>query len=226
MLNSLISFSSIIETSIDFRTYLICTAVSLILGILTAVITMFKNRCSQSFAVTLAILPAAVQTVIMLVNGNIGAGVAVAGAFSLVRFRSAPGNAREIGAIFSAMAIGLATGMGYVTLAVVFFAVTAAFTLILSALNFGETKGSLRSLKVTIPENLDYDGIFDDLFAKYTAKAELDRVKTTNMGTMFELDYSIELKSEEVPKEFLDEIRVRNGNLNITCGRRAEKEAL
>lgn len=226
MLDMLTSFSSIISTQITLPTFLICTAVSLVLGILTALVYMFRSRCSQSFAVTLAILPAIVQAVIMLVNGNIGAGVAVAGAFSLVRFRSAPGTAKEIGAIFLAMAIGLATGMGYVTLAVLFFIILAASMLILSLLKFGDTNQSERTLKITIPENLDYDGIFDDLFAQYTKKAALEKVKTSNMGTLYELEYKIVLRDEEIPKAFIDEIRTRNGNLNITCSKAAEREAL
>ncbi|MBQ2093300.1 MAG: DUF4956 domain-containing protein [Ruminococcus sp.] len=207
-------------------TFLICTAVSIVLGILTALVYMFRNRCSQSFAITLAVLPAIVQVVIMLVNGNIGAGVAVAGAFSLVRFRSAPGTAKEIGAIFLAMAIGLATGMGYVTLAVLFFVIIGAFMLLLNLVKFGDGDRAERSLKITIPENLDYDGIFDDLFTQYTERATLEKVKTSNMGTLYELQYSIVLKSKEIPKAFIDELRTRNGNLNITCSKVSEKETL
>ena len=207
-------------------TFLICTAVSIVLGILTALVYMFRNRCSQSFAITLAVLPAIVQVVIMLVNGNIGAGVAVAGALSLVRFRSAPGTAKEIGAIFLAMAIGLATGMGYVTLAVLFFVIIGAFMLLLNLVKFGDGDRAERSLKITIPENLDYDGIFDDLFTQYTERATLEKVKTSNMGTLYELQYSIVLKSKEIPKAFIDELRTRNGNLNITCSKVSEKETL
>ncbi|MBR3620748.1 MAG: DUF4956 domain-containing protein [Clostridia bacterium] len=226
MLESLINFTSVIDSVITIKSFLICTAVSLVLGILTALVYMFINRCSRSFAVTLALLPAVVQTVIMLVNGNIGAGVAVAGAFSLVRFRSAPGTAGEISAIFLAMAIGLATGMGYVTLSVLFFVIIAAAMMILNAVKFGNREGALRTLKITIPESLDYDGVFDDLFVKYTNKAELEKVKTTNMGTLFELQYTVSLKNPEMPKEFIDEIRVRNGNLNITCSKYAANESL
>ncbi len=226
MLESIFDFSSVITSDITRKTFMMCSAVSLVLGILTSAVYMFRNRCSQSFAVTLALLPAVVQTVIMLVNGNIGAGVAVAGAFSLVRFRSAPGTAKEIGAIFLAMAIGLATGMGYLTLAAVFFVIVGAAMLLLNALKFGNRDNSLRTLKITIPENLDYDGIFDDLFTRYTNKSELEKVKTTNMGTMFELQYTVSLKSPEMPKEFLDEIRTRNGNLNITCSKYMTGEAL
>ncbi len=218
--------NSIIDNQITISAFAICTAVSLVLGLGIALLCMYKSRYTQSFVVTLAILPAVVQVVIMLVNGNIGAGVAVAGAFSLVRFRSVPGSAREIGMIFLAMAIGLATGMGYVTLAVLFFIVMAVFVLALSVLRFGSSNEHERELKITIPETLDYDGLFDDLFQKYTCSAQLYRVKTTNMGTLFELDYHIVLKGERIPKEFLDELRCRNGNLNIVCGRVTSKEAL
>ena len=226
MLNSILSFTSVIDGVITPSVFFLCTAVSLVLGVLTALVYMFRSRCSQSFAVTLAVLPAIVQVVILLVNGNIGAGVAVAGAFSLVRFRSAAGSAKEIGAIFLAMAIGLATGMGYVTLAVVFFAVLAAAMLLLHAIRFGERDGAERTLKITIPETLDYDGVFDDLFRQYAKKATLEKVKTTNMGTLFELQYSIVLQTTEIPKAFLDELRVRNGNLNITCSKVNDKETL
>ena len=216
----------IIQTQITAQVFAICTAVSLALGLGTALLCMYKSRYTQSFIITLAMLPAVVQVVIMLVNGNIGAGVAVAGTFSLVRFRSAPGTAREIGMIFLAMAIGLATGMGYVALAVFFFLVMAVFVLALTALHFGGGDEHERELKITIPENLDYDGLFDDLFEKYTRSARLERVKTTNMGTLYELHYRVVLKTERIPKEFLDELRCRNGNLNIVCGRTAAKEAL
>ena len=217
---------SIIDIQITLPVFIICTAASLALGLGTALLCMYKSRYTQSFVVTLAMLPAVVQVVIMLVNGNIGAGVAVAGAFSLVRFRSAPGSAREIGMIFLAMAIGLATGMGYVALAVIFFAVMAAFVLLLTVLRFGGGNEYERELKITIPETLDYEGLFDDLFQKHTRSAQLYRVKTSNMGTLYEVDYHIVLKTERIPREFLDELRCRNGNLNIVCGRVTTKEAL
>lgn len=218
--------NSIFETGITINNFLLCTFVSLALGIGTALISKFKTKCTGSFAITLAILPAIVQLVIMLVNGNIGAGVAVAGAFSLVRFRSIPGTAKEISAIFLAMAIGLATGMGYITLGLIFFAVMAVATLLLTAINFGQNDTSERVLKITIPENLDYNGLFDDLFNTYAKSYSLDKVKTTNLGTLYELQYTIALKDNNVPKAFLDEIRCRNGNLNIVCGRATERELL
>ena len=217
---------SIISSGLTLSTFLICTLTSLVLGIGIAFVGMYRSRSTQSFAVALAILPVVVQLVIMLVNGNVGAGVAVAGAFSLVRFRSVPGTAREIGVLFMAMAIGLATGMGFVGLAVISFIIISAVILLLTATGFGKGPVAERSLKITIPENLDYEGVFDDVFAKYTKSAELVKVKTSNMGTLYELQYSIVLKGENVPKEFLDELRCRNGNLNIACGREIQKEAL
>ena len=218
--------SSIIDTTITVSTFLICTGVSLILGLLSAFVCKFKNQTTQSFLVTIAILPAIIQTVIMLVNGNIGAGVAVAGSFSLIRFRSAQGTAREIASVFMVMAIGLATGMGYITLAIIFFIVVALYQILLCQFNFGAIKDSERSLKITIPEDLDYEGVFDDIFEKYTKSAKLEGVKTSNLGTLYELKYDIVLKGNTVPKAFLDEIRTRNGNLNIVCGKVQMKEAL
>ena len=221
MLNSIIS-----GTEITTSAFLLCTAVSLVLGLGAAALNMYKAKYSQSFVLTLAMLPAIVQLIIMLVNGNIGVGVVVAGTFSLVRFRSANGTAKEIGSIFLAMAIGLSTGMGCLALAAVFFAVMAIFTLLLTTVNFGGRGADERELKITIPENLDYDGLFDDLFKKYTRSAELERVKMTNMGTLYELCYKIVLRDEHTTKAFLDELRERNGNLNIVCGRPVEKTAL
>ena len=218
--------NSIIETDLTLSAFLICTAVSLALGIGLALVSRFRARTTQSFAVTLAILPVVVQVVIMLVNGNIGAGVAVAGAFSLVRFRSAPGTAREIGVLFLGMAIGLATGMGYVGLAALTFVIVSAALLALTALHFGQHDSGKRILKITIPEDLDYEGLFDDLLAQYTTAHSLVKVKTTNMGTLYELEYRITLRSESIPKAFLDDLRCRNGNLNIVCGREIAKDAL
>lgn len=211
---------------ITLPSFLICTTVSLLFGVLAALLCLRQEKSSRSFALTLAMLPAVVQVIIMLVNGNIGTGVAVAGAFGLVRFRSAAGTAREISMIFLAMAIGLATGMGYVLIAALFFCIMAAFLLLLQQLRFGCEKENVRELKITIPENLDCDGLFDDLFRVYTYEAELERVRTSNMGTLYELDYKVILKDEHKIKAFLDELRSRNGNLNISCGRPVTKEAL
>lgn len=218
--------NSILGTELTLTSFLICSGISLLLGVGTALVAGYRSRSTQSLAVTLAILPAVVQAVIMLVNGSIGAGIAVAGAFSLVRFRSAPGTAREIAAIFLAMAIGLATGMGYVGLAVLLFLILAGAMLVLTVLRFGQKEDAGRILKITIPEDLDYDELFDDLFERYTTAHTLEKVKTTNMGTLYELRYRITLRQEPVPKVFLDELRCRNGNLNITCCREESHESL
>lgn len=224
MLNSM--FSSVLGTELTLTAFLLCTVTSLVLGIGLACVARFRAHTTQSFVITLAILPAVVQLVILLVNGNIGAGVAVAGAFSLVRFRSAPGSAREIGVLFLAMAIGLATGMGYLMLAVLAFVILSAVLLLLTATNFGQGGAAERILKITIPESLDYDGLFDDLFDEFTTAHSLTSVKTSNMGTLYELNYRITLPEDRIPKEFLDALRCRNGNLNIVCGRETLKEAL
>ena len=155
----------------------------------------------------------------MLVNGNLGAGVAVAGAFSLVRFRSAPGSAKDIGAVFLAMAIGLATDMGYLMFAALLLAVYGAASLAMVRLNFGRSGAGKKQLKITIPENMDYNELFDDVFAKYTLSSALTVVKTANMGSLYRLTYEIELKDARREKEMIDELRCRNGNLEISCGR-------
>ena len=217
---------TIISSNITLTSFLICTAVSLVLGICTALVVTYRSKSTQSFALTLAVLPVVVQMVIMLVNGNIGAGVAVAGTFSLVRFRSAPGTAKEIIGIFLAMAIGLATGMGYVALAALFFVIVAAFLLLLTTFGFCKGDEANRILRITIPENLDYEDLFDDLLKKYAKTYALDKVKTTNMGTLYELSYTLTLKTLSVPKEFLDEIRCRHGNLNVICSKATDKDVL
>ena len=211
---------------ISLSSFFICMAVSLVLGLGAALLAMYRSKCSRSFILTLVLLPSVVQLIIMLVNGNIGAGVAVAGAFGLIRFRSAPGSAKEIGLVFLATAIGLATGMGYVVIAAVFFIIFAMVWLSLTALGFGAGAADERELRITIPENLDYDGLFDDLFQTYTSSAELERVKTTNMGTLYELSYKVVLRDPNKTKAFLDELRVRNGNLSIVCGKPVTKDAL
>ena len=217
MLNTL--FASVITTTVNWQAILLCTLSSLILGIAATGIYCYKNMYTKSFVVTLALLPAMVQIVIMLVNGNLGAGVAVMGAFSLVRFRSVPGSAREIGSLFFAMALGLATGMGYIGYAVLFLIIVGFANLVLYSTKFASPRYVDRELKITIPESLDYDGLFDDLFQKYTAQHELLRVRTTNMGSLYELCYLVRLNDRQISKAFLDDIRCRNGNLNIVCGK-------
>lgn len=214
-----ILFGTILSAGLTAQGFLICTVVSLALGALVAAVYMFKNHSTQSMAITLALLPILVQSIILLVNGNLGAGVAVAGAFSLVRFRSAAGTARDITCIFLTMTLGLATGMGYVGVAVIVGVAVCALLLLYSLLSFGVKPCEEKELKITIPENLDYTGLFDDLFEQYTRHAELISVRTTNMGSLYNLHYHITLKSSEIEKELLDAVRCRNGNLDIVCGK-------
>jgi len=217
---------SVTNGGLTLQGMIICTVFSLIFGFAVAGIYMFKNDYSRSLAMTLVLLPAIVQVIIMLVNGNIGTGIAVAGAFSLVRFRSIPGTAREIAALFFAMAIGFVTGLGYIFYAFLFLLLIGGASLLLTRLSFGEDRNS-RRLKIKIPENLDYEGLFDNIFAKYTTRITLEKVATADMGSLFELTYSVRLKpSHNKPKAFIDELRCCNGNLNISLSRNRGGEEL
>ena len=217
MLNNI--FDSFISDTITPAAFFICTIASFILGAVIAAASMYRLKSSPSFVVTLALIPAVVQMVIMLVNGNIGAGIAVMGAFNLVRFRSIPGTAKEICSIFMAMAVGLATGMGYIAIAAVFTVMILLVNFIYLSLGLGKSRRVVKELKITIPETLDYTGLFDDVFDRYTSHAELIRVRTTNMGSLYQLFYHIVLIDADDEKEMLDVIRCRNGNLDIICGR-------
>lgn len=218
-MHNLISASASLTTAdgVSTNEFILYTLISLALGAVIAVVFSYKNKVSKGFSVTLAMLPAIVQVVIMLVNGNIGTGVAVMGAFNLVRFRSVPGSARDICSIFLAMAVGLAMGTGYAIIAVVFTAILCVVNIIYSLIPIGEKSGE-KQLIITIPESLDYTDVFSDLFEKYTSSCELVNVKTTNMGSLFKLTYKIVLKKGAGEKAMIDEIRCRNGNLEISCG--------
>ena len=213
-------------STLTIGNFLICVGVALALGALVALTLRFRERHSAGFLVTLALLPAAVAVVIMLVNGNLGAGVAVAGAFSLVRFRSTPGTAKEIAAIFVAMAIGLGCGMGYPGFAALFTAIMCVMLLLCALLLSGQANRRTlqKVLRITVPEDLDYSELFDDLFATYTRQHQLISVKTTNLGSLNRLTYEIELKKAGTEKAFIDELRVRNGNLEISMSILADKE--
>jgi len=192
-----------------------------VIGIIMALAYMYRTRYTKSFVVTLALLPAVVCVVIMMVNGNVGTGVAVAGAFSLVRFRSVPGTAKEIGTLFLAMGAGLIAGMGYIGYAFLFTVILCAIFMLYNRLDFGAKKNAAvyKTMQITIPEDLDYSGIFDDIFAEHTTSCELMRVKTTNMGSMFKLTYNITLRDASREKEMIDKIRCRNGNLEISVSK-------
>ncbi|MBD5111384.1 MAG: DUF4956 domain-containing protein [Ruminococcaceae bacterium] len=213
-------FSSIIDNSVGLtaQSTVFCTLTSAVLGLVAALLYRLNNpRASKNLMVTLVVLPVLVQAVIMLVNGSVGAGIAVMGAFNLVRFRSAPGTSREICYVFLVMGIGLATGMGYLGFALI---ITLAAGLILALLGFSPAFGIVKTaklLRILIPEDLDYMTCFKDIFAEYLSSARLVMSKTVSMGTLYELRYEIVLKSAEKEKEFLDKIRERNGNLTIAC---------
>ena len=224
MLDSITYSDKVFSMSIPM--FLASIFLALALGIGTALVFQFRTKHTASMATTLAIMPPAIALVIMLVNGNIGAGVAVAGAFALVRFRSLPGTAKEIAAIFVAMAVGLACGMTQLLLAVIFFAIMSVTVIVLTLINFGDKSAKMRQLWITIPEDLDYYELFDDLMEKYTKEWELSRVKTTNMGTLYELWFDVLLKDEKQAKEFMDAVRCRNGNLRVMMGRIADKPTL
>lgn len=202
--------------------FVICVAAALVLGVLTSFVFSIRSKHTSSWKYSIALLPAIVSVVIMMVNGNIGVGLAVAGTFALVRFRSMPGSAKEVTGLFFAVALGLICGTGYIGIACVFFVIIAIAVLVFAVLKFGEADASLRNLKIVIPEDLDYDTVFDDLFEKYTRRHELVHVKTTNVGTMYELTYEVILKDPENSKQFIDDLRCRNGNLNISYGRERE----
>ena len=213
-------FSSILESSTLTGTeFLICTICAIVCGLVIALLYNIKNHCSKSFFITLSVLPAAVQMVIMLVNGNLGTGVAVAGAFSLVRFRSAPGKGQEIACIFQAMAVGLAAGMGYIGIAAIFTLVISGLMLILNLTGIGQGNKQERVLKITVPENLDFEGRFDNIFDKYLDKYTIDEVKTSNMGSLYKISYHVVTKANISVKAMMDELRAGNGNLEISLAR-------
>ena len=219
VLNS--AFSSLFTSGtadLTLPSFLICIASALVLGAVTTLVYMYKSSYTRSFAVTLATLPAIVCVVIMMVSGSLGAGIAVAGTFSLVRFRSVAGTAREIGAVFLAMAIGLACGMGCPAFAAIFAVIMCVVNLLYTALNFGAPKqiALRKTLQITVPEDLNYGTIFDDLFARYTEKWELTKVKTAALGSLNKLTYDIALRDGVSEKEFVDELRCRNGNLEVS----------
>lgn len=201
---------------INPKDFLFCVCTALLIGAFLAFIYTIKSRYTKSFVITLALLPSIVCVVIMMVNGNIGAGVAVAGAFSLVRFRSVPGTAREIGAIFLAMGTGLVCGMGYLGFAALFAVILGVALLLYTLSGFGKPNTKARFLRITIPEDLNYTEAFDEVFEQYTTHHRLVHTKTVNLGSMFKLRYELILKDASKEKEFIDALRVRNGNLEVT----------
>ncbi len=205
--------SILIGSELDLGVYLICLAAALACGLITALAASFRSQCSKSFLTSLILLPAIVCTVIAMVNGNIGTGVAVMGAFSLIRFRSVPGKARDIVVIFLAMTAGLSCAGGYVGIALVFTVLVCLAMIVITMIPMGSERSM--DLHITIPESLRYADEFSDLFAKYTRSHRLIRARTTNMGSLYKLDYRVEMKDARQSQAFIDELRCRNGNLEI-----------
>jgi hypothetical protein len=217
-------FSSVIGTEVTVTTYIICLACSMVCGVIAAFAAAFRSRVSKSFLVALVLLPMIVHTVITMVNGNIGTGVAVMGAFSLVRFRSVPGKAKDIVAIFLAMTAGLACASGFVGIAIMFSLIVCAAAVVLSFVRLGEDR--LLLLNITVPESLNIAHGFDDIFTQYTKKHRLVSTKTTNMGSLYKLTYKVEMKDKDKAQEFIDAIRCRNGNLEILLTEAPDTEEL
>ena len=214
-------FDSEFVQVISVTDFLLCIGVSLAVGLILAGAYMYRSRYTKSFVVTLALLPTVVCVVIMMVNGNVGTGVAVAGAFSLVRFRSVPGTAKEIAGLFLAMSVGLVAGMGYLGFAVLFALILSAICMLYNLLDFGAQKNGERykTLRITLPEDLDYSGVFDPVLRRYASRWELIHVRTTHMGSMFRLTYHLVLRDPQEEKELIDAIRCRNGNLDVEVSR-------
>lgn len=212
-------FDSDMTHVISVTDFLLCLGTSLLMGAILALGFAFRSRYTRSFFITLWLLPAVVCVVIMMVNGNVGAGVAVAGAFSLVRFRSVPGSAKEITMLFLAMGAGLIAGMGYLAFAFLFIFVMTVFSLLLTQLNNRKSASKHKTLHITIPEDLDYSAVFDDILTQHAVSYELVQVKTTNLGSLFRLTYDLTLKDDHNEKEMIDALRCRNGNLEISLSR-------
>ena len=220
-------FNSIISSEgLTLESASICVISSIILGVIISFVHMKSAKYSKNFIITLAILPILVATVMIMVNGNLGTGVAIAGAFSLVRFRSMQGNSREIISVFWAMAIGIAIGMGQIVFAAMVTMVVGILLLLFYVTKFGEGRGYLKVLDILVPENLEYDTMFNEVFNKYVDSYELLGVKTTNLGSLYELRYNINIKKDMKEKDLIDELRVRNGNLKICIHKEMIEEML
>lgn len=210
-------FNTDISGVISFGDFLLCMGCSLVIGLILAFGCRYQGRYTKSFLVTLMLLPTVVCVIIMMVNGSVGAGVAVAGAFSLVRFRSAPGTGREITMLFLAMGAGLIAGMGYLAFALLFTLIMSVMNVVFNRMDFGDKRNGerYRTLSILIPESLDYSGVFDEVLRHFAAEYTLTRVKTTNMGSLFRLTYDLVLRENVSEKELIDQLRCRNGNLEI-----------
>ena len=216
---------SILTGSLTINILAICVVSAISLGLIMALTHKLTSKYNKNFLITLTLIPLAVEAIMIMVNGSLGTGIAVAGAFSLIRFRSIPGTSREILSIFIAMTVGIVLGMGYIGYAVIITVVTSLIICILNkATIFENNKDKL--LKITIPENLDYTDIFNDEFKEYLNNFEINQVKTTNMGSLFEITYIVNVKNNINEKEFIDKLRIKNGNLKIVLSKPLEENNL
>ena len=216
MLNSIFDSTT---GSITFLSLMISLVVSIILGVIIAITHKYTSRYSKNFLITVALLPTIVAAIIIMVNGNLGTSIAIMGAFSLVRFRSLPGTSREILIVFFPMAVGLATGMGQIWFAILLTVIGCIMIALLNNVKLFDARREEKTLKILIPEHLDYEGVFDDIFKEYTSEVSHLKTKITNMGSLFELTYKVMLKSGISEKKLIDELRTRNSNLKIILSR-------
>ena len=213
--------SSIFTGSLTLGQFLLAVGASMILGFILSLVFMFRNTYTKSFICALVLIPAIETVVIMLVNDNLGVGLTVAGSFALIRFRSVKGNAKELTAVFLAMTIGIICGTGYVTIALIFTLLLCLVMFLLTVTGFGKISENDRYLKITIPESLNYDEVFEPVLEKYCSSWELESIKTLTLGSLFRIEYKVRLKDAAKTKKMIDEIRTRNGNLEIMCGKPA-----
>ena len=216
---------SILGSELTLQTLLICSGVSIVLGLVVAFTHKLTSKYNKNFLITLTIIPLMVEAIMIMVNGSLGTGIAVAGAFSLIRFRSMPGTAREILSILISMTLGLVLGMGYIGFTIIITILSCLFIIIFSNINLFENNKE-KILKITIPEDLDYTEVFDKEFDKYLDRYEITQVKTTNMGSLFELTYLVNIKKNINEKEFIDKLRIKNGNLKIVLSKTLEENNL
>jgi len=212
---------SIFTGSLTLGQFLLAVGSSMVLGLIVTLVFMYRNTYTKSFITALVLIPAIETVVIMLVNDNLGVGLSVAGSFALIRFRSVKGNAKELVAVFLAMTIGIICGTGFVTVAAIFTLLLSVVMLLMTITGFGKVSDNERYLKITIPESLNYDEVFEDVLNKYTVSHEIDAIKTLTLGSLFRIDYKITMKDPNQTKKMIDELRTRNGNLEIMCGRPA-----
>ncbi|MBQ6493762.1 MAG: DUF4956 domain-containing protein [Erysipelotrichaceae bacterium] len=213
--------SSIFTGSLTLGQFLLAIICSMVFGLILSLVFMYKNTYTKSFITALVLIPAVETVVIMLVNDNLGMGLSVAGSFALIRFRSVKGNAKELVAVFIDMTIGIICGTGYIAIAGIFTLLLSAVMFLLTITGFGSVSDNERTLKITIPESLNYDEVFEDILKKYTDSYELDSIKTLTLGSLFRLDYHITMKDPDKVRKMIDELRTRNGNLEIMCSRPA-----